>query len=244
MATYCIFHAAKFSIKQFTLYIYICTLIYIYIYIYIYIINLNRYLLFFYCHESSLWTSVRLPSEVAISIINSHTKQPVSRSLGLHFPSSISLIAHSCSQSHMHYIKPTQILLKLPSIVQPYTTVKADSYFMESVLDFLVIVIVLPCHACFPHVLILASVSWINPLACCFRLCLHLAWTITLKQGTQSMENYIREFLAITHYSDLPDIILIEFFCDGINQPLQSKQSKGPRSSLCQFLDYALLSVG
>ncbi len=42
------------------------------------------------------------------------------------------------------------------------------------------------------------------------------------------MENYIREFLAITHYSDLPDIILIEFFCDGINQPLQSKQSKGP----------------
>ncbi len=38
---------------------------------------------------------------------------------------------------------------------------------------------------------------------------------------------------------------MIEFFCDGINQPLRSKLiSEGPRSSLCQFMDYALLCVG
>ncbi len=59
------------------------------------------------------------------------------------------------------------------------------------------------------------------------------------------MENYIRELLVTVHYSDLPDIILIEFFCDGINQPLQSKlRREGPRSSLSQFMDYALLTVG
>ncbi len=74
-------------------------------------------------------------------------------------------------------------------------------------------------------------------------------WTpqefVALKQGPHSLENHVREFLAITHYSDLPDIILIEIFCDGINQPLQSKlRREGPRSSLAHFMDYALLTVG
>ncbi len=53
------------------------------------------------------------------------------------------------------------------------------------------------------------------------------------------------EFLAIAHYSDLPDIILIEIFCNGINQPLKSKlRREGPFSSLAHFMDYALLTVG
>ncbi len=66
-----------------------------------------------------------------------------------------------------------------------------------------------------------------------------------IKQGPRSLENHIREFLAIAHYSELPDIILIEIFCDDINPPLKSKlRREGPRSSLSQFLDYALLSVG
>ncbi len=68
---------------------------------------------------------------------------------------------------------------------------------------------------------------------------------LTLKQGSRSLENYIREFLAIANYSDLPDCLLIEFFCDGINQPLQSElRREGPRSSLAPFMDYALLTVG
>ncbi len=33
-----------------------------------------------------------------------------------------------------------------------------------------------------------------------------------LKQGPRSLEQHIREFLVFTHYSDLPDIILIEIF--------------------------------
>ncbi len=62
-----------------------------------------------------------------------------------------------------------------------------------------------------------------------------------LKQGPRSLENHIREFLACAHYSDLPDIILIEIFCDGINQPLRSQlRREGPRSSLSCFLDFAL----
>ncbi len=66
-----------------------------------------------------------------------------------------------------------------------------------------------------------------------------------LKQGPRSLENHIREFLACAHYSDLPDIILIEIFCDGINQPLRSQlRREGPRSSLSCFLDFALLIVG
>ncbi len=66
-----------------------------------------------------------------------------------------------------------------------------------------------------------------------------------LKQGPRSLENHIREFLAFAHYSDLPDIILIEIFCDGINQPLRSQLGrKGPRSSMSCFLDFVLLTVG
>ncbi len=66
-----------------------------------------------------------------------------------------------------------------------------------------------------------------------------------LKQGPRSLENHIREFLACAHYSDLPDIILIDIFCDGINQPLQTQlRREGPRSSLSCFLEFALLTVG
>ncbi len=68
---------------------------------------------------------------------------------------------------------------------------------------------------------------------------------LALEQGTRSLEDYIQEYLSIAYYSDLPDCLLIEFFCKGINQPLMSKlRCEGPRSSLCQFMDYALLCVG
>ncbi len=66
-----------------------------------------------------------------------------------------------------------------------------------------------------------------------------------LKQGPRSLEQHIRDFLAIANYSDLPDIVLIEIFCDGIHQPLSSEfRREGTRASLAQFLDYALLTVG
>ncbi len=66
-----------------------------------------------------------------------------------------------------------------------------------------------------------------------------------LKQGPRSLEQHIREFLAIANYSDLPDITLIEIFCDGIHQPLRAKfRREGTRASLALFLDYALLTVG
>ncbi len=39
--------------------------------------------------------------------------------------------------------------------------------------------------------------------------------------------------------------MLIDFFCEGINQLLKSRLIReGPRSSLSQFMDYALLTVG
>ncbi len=58
-------------------------------------------------------------------------------------------------------------------------------------------------------------------------------------------EDFIQEYLDVANYSDFPDDVLIDFFCDGINQPLKSKLiCEGPRSSLSQFLDYALLCVG
>ncbi len=61
-----------------------------------------------------------------------------------------------------------------------------------------------------------------------------------LKQGPRSLE-----FLACAHYSDLPDIILIDIFCDGIRQPLQTQlRHEGPRSSLSCFFEFALLTVG
>ncbi len=39
--------------------------------------------------------------------------------------------------------------------------------------------------------------------------------------------------------------MLIDFFCDGLNQPLKSKVIlMGPRLSLSSFLDYVLWTVG
>ncbi len=62
-----------------------------------------------------------------------------------------------------------------------------------------------------------------------------------LKQGSRSLENHIREFLACAHYSDFTS----DIFCDGINQPLRSPlRREGSRSSLSSFLDFALLTVG
>ncbi|KAL0183514.1 hypothetical protein M9458_019210, partial [Cirrhinus mrigala] len=66
-----------------------------------------------------------------------------------------------------------------------------------------------------------------------------------LKQGPRSLECYVCEFLAIANYSDLLDCLLIEFFCDGINEPLRTRlRRQGPRSSLAAFMDCALLTVG
>ncbi|ROL48357.1 hypothetical protein DPX16_20710 [Anabarilius grahami] len=64
-------------------------------------------------------------------------------------------------------------------------------------------------------------------------------------QGTRSLEEYIKEYLDIAYCSDLPDCVLIDLFCDGLNQPLQTKlRREGPRSSLHCFLVYTLLTVG
>jgi len=51
---------------------------------------------------------------------------------------------------------------------------------------------------------------------------------LALKQGTRSLEGYIGEYLALANGSELPDCILIDFFCDGLNQPLKSKVIHGP----------------
>ncbi len=68
---------------------------------------------------------------------------------------------------------------------------------------------------------------------------------LALKQDTRSLESYILEYLEIANYSDLPDCMLIDFFCEGINQPLKSRLTlEGPCSSLSDFIDYALLTVG
>ncbi len=68
---------------------------------------------------------------------------------------------------------------------------------------------------------------------------------LTLEQGLRSLEDYVQEYLEIAYYSDLPDCVLIDFFCEGINQLLKSRLSlEGPRSSLSDFMDYALLTVG
>ncbi len=40
---------------------------------------------------------------------------------------------------------------------------------------------------------------------------------LALEQGTRLLEDYIQEYLAIAYYSDLPECVLIEFFCEGIN---------------------------
>ncbi|KAL0149560.1 hypothetical protein M9458_055087 [Cirrhinus mrigala] len=66
-----------------------------------------------------------------------------------------------------------------------------------------------------------------------------------IKQGPRTLEQYTCEFLAIANYSTLPDCTIIEIFCDGVNQPLRARlRREGPRSSLAEFMDFALLCVG
>ncbi|KAL0172969.1 hypothetical protein M9458_033280, partial [Cirrhinus mrigala] len=66
-----------------------------------------------------------------------------------------------------------------------------------------------------------------------------------IKQGPNTLEQYTREFLAIANYSTLPDSIIIEIFCDGVNQPLRARlRREGPRLSLAAFLNFPLLCVG
>ncbi len=68
---------------------------------------------------------------------------------------------------------------------------------------------------------------------------------LVLKQGTRSLEVYIVEYLALANGSELPDCMLIDFFCDGLNQSLKSRVvQKGPLSSQSNFLDYVLWTVG
>ncbi len=68
---------------------------------------------------------------------------------------------------------------------------------------------------------------------------------LALKQGTRSLERYIAEYLALANGSELPDCMLIDFFCDGLNQTVRSKViPQGPHSSRSNFLDYVLLTVG
>ncbi len=68
---------------------------------------------------------------------------------------------------------------------------------------------------------------------------------LALEQGLRSLEDYIREYLEIAYYSDLPDCVLIDLFCEGIDQPLKLRLTlDGPRSSLSDFMDHALMTVG
>ncbi len=53
---------------------------------------------------------------------------------------------------------------------------------------------------------------------------------LALKQGTRSLKGYVAEYLALANGSKLPNCILIDFFCDGLNKPVRSKViHKGPR---------------
>ncbi len=69
----------------------------------------------------------------------------------------------------------------------------------------------------------------------------HCKTVITLEQDLRSLEDYVQEYLEIAYYSDLPDCVLICFFCEGINQTLKSRLTlEGPRLSLSDYMDYAL----
>ncbi|KAI2651126.1 hypothetical protein H4Q32_019149 [Labeo rohita] len=66
-----------------------------------------------------------------------------------------------------------------------------------------------------------------------------------IKQGQRSLNQYIREFLALANYSTLPDCTIIEIFCDGVNEPLKARlRREGPRSSLVAFMNFAFMCVG
>ncbi|KAL0185497.1 hypothetical protein M9458_021194 [Cirrhinus mrigala] len=71
-----------------------------------------------------------------------------------------------------------------------------------------------------------------------------LPHTVTEYSVTQGSSSFTPG-LSTAHYSTLPDCIIIEIFCDGVNEPLKARlRREGPRSSLATFMDFALLCVG
>ncbi len=61
----------------------------------------------------------------------------------------------------------------------------------------------------------------------------------------QNQTNHGTQFLCIFQNGCVKEAYVNRLFCDGLNQPLKSKViHKGPRSSLSNFLDYVLWTVG
>ncbi len=86
--------------------------------------------------------------------IDSHTT--IALHIGLHFPSSIALITPTAVTNQTHFISHG-LPLSHGRVLFAHITLLAKRG-----------------KQCY---LILVCVSWINPLPCCFGLCLHLAWT-------------------------------------------------------------------
>ncbi|KAL0177061.1 hypothetical protein M9458_025955, partial [Cirrhinus mrigala] len=64
-------------------------------------------------------------------------------------------------------------------------------------------------------------------------------------QGNRSLEDHIQDFLDIVQYSDFPDCALMDLFSHGLNEPIRTMLIvSGPRGSLIEFLDFALLLTG
>ncbi|MGL5599100.1 MAG: hypothetical protein ACRDDA_13550, partial [Aeromonas sp.] len=69
---------------------------------------------------------------------------------------------------------------------------------------------------------------------------------VHLQQGNRTLEDHTQDFIDIANSTNLPDCILIDFFFyRGLNEPLQTTLARyGPRGSLCQAMDVALVVSG
>ncbi|KAL0177104.1 hypothetical protein M9458_025998, partial [Cirrhinus mrigala] len=196
-----------------------------------------------------------------------HYTQTVAPHPGLHLPVSITLIA----STHV----TNQQLYKSPGLspCKPRSIPPAFSDSRSCLLDYpLRLACDIPVCSCFDPACTTMSLSRPNKSLQVDPLASRLVYPVTeysvtpgsssftpghstdmdtdrilfrIKQGPRTLEQHIREFLAIANYSTLPDCTIIEIYCDGVNEPLRARlRREGPRSSLAEFLNFALLCVG
>ncbi len=68
---------------------------------------------------------------------------------------------------------------------------------------------------------------------------------LDLRQGSSSIEEYIIQFCEITYKVPFDEVMLKEFFCFGLNEPIKSCLPAWKfNCSLKDFIDYALLCAG
>lgn len=191
---------------------------------------LDLYFVFFYCHSHQLVCPGQPPegNPLQTSAIQSLITFPI-----ILCPDSSVLITFSCC---------SLALFTQSFSAESCISVFGFLMFMVSVLPFACVLTSCLFWDYICGLTAFGSSTFASPSSFVTRLRQHgSSSTLCPPSSTRSFEDLIQDFISIPHFTDLLDFALIDFFCYGLNNPLQSTLIRdGPRGLLSVFLDYAL----